>query len=406
MQLLAFYHRHRLHRLASHPDLHRFELAIWLHTLARSLIAIFVPVLLVQTGYSITQVMVYYLVYNAIDVPLNLLAGRLVRGIGARWVLILSTLVTMAFFGLLGALPPGHWPLLMVLALLAALYDTFFWVAHIYIFIEANREGLDTGETAGALEGVRKLASIVGPAVGAFFLVGSGKLTLALVSIAIFALSMLPLFRLRGIADKPTEKRLPLRDFFREPQERRDYLSMALFGVHDDVNGVLWPLFIFLVLGTFGAVAAIPIIIAATSVVFSYAVGKLTRKYHFRMMMIGSAFVGCLWLLRLVIHDPTFYYITVFLMGLLSLMVNIPLDGSIAARALRIGSLSAAIYRNTAGMFMHVILYGILALAVGVFNLSFVLAALGVFLLLAVNTVFLRVRATPNAAQALPSRVQ
>ena len=399
MRLAQFYHRHRLDRLAAHPDFRWFELAIWLHTLARSLVSIFVPILLLQTGYSLGETMAYYLLYNAIDVPLNFLAGRLVRRHGARAVLILSTVATIAFFAVLGILPPGDWPMLALLALLAALYDTLFWVSHIYLFIETGREGLDTARAAGALEGVRKIAGVLGPVAGALVLSAGGKLPLVATSIFVFALSIVPLFRLRHVNDVPQEEPTTFRKFFSDPRERRDYLTMALYGIHADVDSVLWPLFIFGVFGSLGAVAAVPVIVAVTTILFSYAAGRLTRRYRTAMLTVGGFLIALVWLLRLTDQAPSFHYVTIFLVGLFSLLISIPLDGSIAARGLAVGPLAAATYRNAASMVLHVALFAVLALLVGVFKVSFVFAAGSLFLLIAINTVFFRAKAGEKAVQ-------
>jgi len=390
MQLIQFYYRHRLHRLASHPDLHFFELAIWLHTLARSLISVFVPILLLTIGYPLGTVIVYYLIYNVIDVPLNFVAAGLIRRTGARNVLILGTLATIAFFALLGGLPPGDWVLLVTLAILAAVYDTCFWVAHIYLFNEANRDGMDTGETVGALEAIRHLAAVAGPAVGALVLLVGGKVPLVATSIAIFVLSIVPLFKLKHIRNIPREKMVSFREFFKDGRERRNYLSLMLFGIHSETEGVLWPIFIFALFGTFKAVAAVPIIVALTTVVFSYTVGKFTKKYQARMIAVGSILIMCMWILRLTVHDTLIYYATVFLVGLFSLLVSIPVDGAVTARGVEMGSLAASMYRNAASMSGRVLLFAVLALVVGVFHVSFILAVVSLFALFVVNVFFTR----------------
>lgn len=385
MQLTYFYHRHHLHRLAKHPDFYFFELAIWLHTLARSLIAVFVPILLFKSGYSISSIIIYYLVFNVIDVPLNFAVDNLVRKIGARKVMILGTLATIAFFGLLGVLPPGNWPLLFLLAFLAAAYDTLFWIAHIYIFIEANREGLDTGETVGALESVRKLASVAGPLVGALILVTMGKVSLVIASATIFVLSIVPLFKMHHIHDLPNKKRPSFREFFSNPQEKRNYLSIALLGIHNEVDGILWPLFIFTIFGTIESVAAVPVIVSLSTALFSYLAGKLTKQYRTRMIVVGSLTVACVWILRLTLQNTPIYYATVFLVGIFSLLVSIPIDVNIAARGLKIDSLAAATYRNTTSMSLRIPLYIALALSVEVFKISFGVAASSLFIIILVT---------------------
>lgn len=385
MQVVHFYHRNQLHQLSKHPDFSYFELAIWLHTLALSLISVFIPIILLKSGYTIGQVILYYLLHNVIDVPFNFFVGWLIHIIGSRWTLILGTLAVIAFFGLLGALPPQNWILLALLAFLAALYDTLFWISHIYIFIEANREHLDTGEAVGSLEGIRKFASILGPILGAFILITAGKMPLTIVSIAIFSLSIVPLFKMRHVRNMPVGKRLGFSDFFSNIKEKSNYLSRGLWGIHSEAEDTLWPLFIFLTIGTLEAVAAVPTVVSVTTIFFSFFIGKLTNKHASKMIIIGSFFIAFSWILRLTFHDFNLYYATVFVVGFFSLLIALPLDRNIVAHGLEVDSLSVAIYRNTVSMSFHVLLYGVLAVLVEIFKVSFMIAAVSVFLILAVT---------------------
>ena len=382
MQLVNFYHRHNLHRLAKHSDLGSFELAIWLHTLAQALVWIFVPILLLKTGYPIRDVLIYYLIFNCIDVPLNFAVSSLMHRIGARKVIIIATLSIITFFILLGFLPPSNWTLLILLALLAAIYDTFFWIGHMYLFIDINKQGLDTGRSVGAIESVRKLANIAGPFAGALLLVFFGKLSLVVASAILFAASIVPLFRMKHVPDIPTERKLAFRKFFADRRERRDHLSMALWGIHNEVDCIIWPLFIFTLSGTIESVAAVPIIISLTSALFSYVAGRLTKRYAFSMLVIGSLTLSGLWILRILSADNFMLYVTVFLMGFFSLLVMIPLDGSITSGGLEKGPLAASTYRNVSSMILRIPLYIVLLFLLNIFNVSFVMAAISLFLIL------------------------
>ena len=291
----------------------------------------------------------------------------------------------IVFFALLGALPPQNWVLLTLLAGLAALYDTLFWISHIYIFIEANRDHLDTGSAVGALEGIRKFASILGPAIGAFILITAGKAPLTIISIIIFSLSIVPLFKMKHVRDIPAGKRLNFKDFFSSIKEKRNYLSAALLGVHIEAEDTIWPLFIFLTVGTLEAVAAVPTLVAITTIVFSFFIGKLTNKHASKMIILGSIFITLSWILRIIFHDTFLYYATVFLVGFFYLLISLPLDRFTTAHGLEVGSLSVAVYRNASAMSLRIILYAILAILVEVFKVSFVVAAACVFMILVVT---------------------
>lgn len=384
-----------MYRLSRHPDLHYFELAIWLHTLARSLISVFVPILLLESGYSISDVLTFYLLFNAIDIPLNFVVEWVMRKIGARKAMILGTIATIAFFSLIGVLPPDNWPILWLLALLAAVYDTLFWISHVYLFIEVNREGVDAGKSVGALEGIRQLANISGPLVGAFILVVFGKGYLAIASVFIFTLSIIPLFKMRHVRDLPDERKLTLRQFFSHPEEIKNYLTLSFWGVHDEVNGIIWPLFIFTIYATVGSVAAVPVIVSVSTILFSYLAGKLTKKYDTRMIIIGSLMIAYIWILRLSVTDTFIYYLSIFIVGIFSLFVAIPIDANITKRGLQIGSLAAATHRNTISMLLRAPLYIVLILMIEVFKISFVAAAFSLLVILYI-TLFINSKRLPE----------
>ncbi len=399
MQLAHFYHRHNLHRLAGHANFRIFELAIWLHTLAEALVWVFIPIILLNVGYSIKEILGYYLIFNVIDVPLNFFVASLIRRIGARKVLVLGNVAVIAFFALLNVLTPGNWPLLIMLATLAAIYDTFFWISHIYIFTEINREkDLDIGQTTGAMEAVRKLANIAGPIAGAFLLIVLGKSSLLICSIILHVLSIYVLSKMRHVRDIPIEPPLSLRNFFSTWKEKRDFFSLGFWGIHSETDSVLWPLFIFIVLGSIGSVAAIPVIVSLTTAVFSYAAGRLTKKHALNMIAIGSLLIACTWLLRLLFENSTLYFVTVFLIGFFALLVIIPIDRSILESGLKKGPLAAATYRNVVGMTARTVLYTVLLLLVGVFKVSFGLAAVSVAAIFLITLLFYK-----KSAKALPT---
>ena len=372
-----------------HSDFWLFELSIWLHVLARSLITVFVPILLLTTGYSIGEVMIYYFLYNLFDVPLNWFARYMTRQLGARKVMILATIAVIAFFLTLGFLVPGNWPLLILLGVFAALYDVFYWVAHTYLFIVASREEKDTSSSTSWLYIVKRIASLLGPALGAGILLLANKEILIAVSIALFILSLIPLFRAKHLPDKPQEPTLSFKEFFKAPEERTNYLSTMFFSVHRSAEAVLWPLFIYITFASIGSVAIVPIIVSLTAILFSYFAGKIHKKDRSKMIILGSILIALMWIIRLSFDATVIYYITIFLVGLFSLLINIPLDSNLFERDTYRDPLSAATYRNASSMFIKIFLYGGLALLVSVFQVSFIIAMISLLLLLLVNYFFI-----------------
>ncbi|MFC1622802.1 MFS transporter [Patescibacteria group bacterium] len=378
MQLFHFHQSSTLNRL-THSDFWLFEFSVWLHTFAVSMVAIFIPIFLLQIGYSIGEVMIFYLIYNIADVPLNFFARFLTRKMGARWVIILGSIAAILLFVSLFELTPGNWPLLILVAIFAALYDTFYWVAHIYFFMKCSKDDENISKDTGIMRIIKRIAGMAAPALGALILVSWDRGALLWISIVVLALSLIPLFKIKGVDDKPKRKQKSFSEFFSSWDISRDYISSMLLTLHRSAEGVLWPIFIYLLFVDIEAVAILPIIVSATAVMFIYVAGKTKKQKRDFVMAIASMAIALTWIARLFVDDSAFYYISVFLIGFFTIFVGIPLDSYIFEKGEKIDTLSASTYRNTANMFANVILFGVLSIMVNVFDASFILASLSMF---------------------------
>jgi len=373
MHLFNFYHHNRLYRLF-HSDLWLFDLSIWLHVFSRSLIAVFIPIFIYQIGYNLQEIIIYYLIYNIIDVPLNFLVRWLVTKIGARWVMIIGSLASLAFFIGFYFLTPHHWGLLFTIAALAAVYDACYWVAHLYLFLGCSRNDDNISGDESFLLILKKIAGIVAPALGAAVIIFSGRHMLIVISMVFLALSLIPLFKLK-IKDRPKVKPKKFWKFFKNWDVTQDYLTAGLYQVHCTAENIIWPLFIYIILANIESVALLPIIVSVTTIIFIYFIGQISKKRRHQLIIIGSLSIALVWLTRLFIYHDWFYYFSVFLAGLFSILITIPLYSSIYEKGERIDALSAVTYRNATHMFFNVIIFTILALLVNIFQVSFVMAA-------------------------------
>jgi len=387
MHLFHFYHQHHLKR-SSHSKFWQFELAIWFHVFARSMIAVFVPIIMLKNGYTLNQVMMFYFFFVAIDIPLNFLAGKIIRAIGAKKTMILSTFAVIAFFYLLNQIPNPTINYLLILSLVSALYDALYWVSHIYLFLESEAPDDDSGEDTSSLSIVKQLGMLFGPAIGALILLIFNQTALITTSIIFFALSLIPLLLLQSINDRPQNNIVNLQTLLATQRQKRNYFSILFYGIHHAAELVIWPLFIYTIFQSIESVAYVPMIISITAMIFSYFIGKKIKQGKTRLIIFGSIVITAIWIARIFIENSSFYYISIFLVGIFSLLVSLPLDSDLFEKKETIDNLSISIYRNLFSMFPRLFLYGALALAVNIFHLTFITAAASIFLLMAINSLF------------------
>jgi MFS family permease len=389
MQLLSLYNNTKQHRLID-KELKLFELSVWLHAFSRALISVFFPILLLNLGFSLYEVIIYYFLYNLIDVPLNFFARWLIKKIGARLVIIISSLLSVLFFLALYELAAGDWALLVIIAILAALYDVFYWVAHIYLFMSCSKNDDNISKDTSSLAIVRELSSILAPALGAAILIFFNSKFLIVASIIILVISIAPLFAVKDLKDKPQVKKEGDKKFFKNKNIIQDYISIGLLGVHESVESVIWPVFIYILFKSIESVAVLPMIVAISSMIFTYFIGKTAKEKRSTMIVLGGFLIALTWLLRLTLSNTLFYYISVFMAGFFAILINIPLDSDLYEKGEKIDALSASTYRNTFSMGGKALLYLALIILLNIFHTSFLSATVCLVFLALLNYLFIR----------------
>ncbi len=384
MRGFHFYHGHRgAHHFS---DFWLYELSLWLHTLSRSLVAIFIPILMLKSGYGVGDVILYFLAYNALDVPLNFAARAFIRRWGARLAIAIATCITIAFFWVLLHLAEPTIPILLGLAVLAASYDTLYWVAHFFLFIESG--STRPAKSTGTMYAIRQAAVILGPATGALILLFSTQQILLYATITGFFLSLVPLLWLSTLPDRPRTRSLSYKEFFAWPEGKRAYLSSAFYSAHDAVETTLFPLFIFLIFGTLESVAVIPVLVSVAAICTAFMLGRIKPHRRTTAVVLGALAIAAIWITRLLTTDPNVYYASVLVVSICAYLILVPIDSAILEYAKRMQDpLSASAYRNAAYMTTSTLIFGTLALLLNVFEPSFAIASASLLALGAIHLI-------------------
>lgn len=385
MHLFNTNHHLTLHK-AKHVSFKLFELSVWLQVFSRSLIAVFIPIVLLQIGYSLEEVILYYLMFFVINIPLNFLARWLIKKIGARLVLIAGLVFLVAFFLTLYSLGPNNWPWLLLIAFFAAIYDALYWVANNFLFIKSSKHDENISKDISALQIVRRIARILAPAFGALVLIFFNHQVLILISVFVLSLSIIPLFYMKDVPDKPQRKQKTFREFFNSWDTYKDYLSNGCYGIHNAAESIIWPIFIYTLFDSIESVAALPIIISFTAMFFTFYAGRVQKQDRGKVMGLASFLLALIWILRIFVTNGAFLYISVFFVGLFTILVGIPLGSEICEKGEKKDSLSTATYWNASSMIMQLVLFAAMALLVNVFQVGFAVAAISMFVILAVHS--------------------
>jgi len=379
-------------------SLTKLELSIWLHTIAQSLVSVFIPIILLKSGFTVSNVILFLLIFNLFDVPLNFVARKLIIKFGAIKTIIIGDIAVICYFALLG-FTQFNWIILILMAFTAAVYDSFYWVAHWFVFNECIIASKEPGRNISSVMFIRSLGSLFAPVVGLFFLIFVNKQYLIILGILFFILSLFPLYKIQNKMIKP-KKEPALRLFLKAEQNKLNFLSNAFFAIHNEIEHIILPLAVFIIFASITSVGSLAIIAAVVSIVFTLVIGRVADKFNkILLIIIGAILIGAVWIIRIEIPLLNTFYITALITGFLAATIIIPLDSNLIEIGKRDGILNASTYRNVAHMSSNVLTYTILYISLEVFQVSFIIAAIGMFLLAMINSAFLLFKPNNNNTQ-------
>ena len=248
----------------------KFELYVFLSTFSRNLIEVFIPVILYKFGYELKEVILYFLISNVFSLILSYPLVLFSKKFNNK---ILTFIGILAFVSLQILLANIRYSIyyIVIIAFLYALYRRGYWISRRYYNLNVmTKEKI--GTTFSIISIVNNLGVILASYAGAIMLDYLNVITVTIISIIIFLLSIVPLTYMNFKHEKDevklevfkTIKEIPLRNLY-------------LFGSYELLNVVkcLFSLYIFIyVKNTYSTVGLFNLITNLSVLGFSYIYGK------------------------------------------------------------------------------------------------------------------------------------
>ena len=248
----------------------KFELYVFLSTFSRNLIEVFIPVILYKFGYELKEVILYFLISNVFSLILSYPLVLFSKKFNNK---ILTFIGIVAFVSLQILLANIRYSIyyIVIIAFLYALYRRGYWISRRYYNLNImTKEKI--GTTFSIISIVNNLGVILASYAGAIMLDYLNVITVTIISIIIFLLSIVPLTYMNFKHEKDevklevfkTIKEIPLRNLY-------------LFGSYELLNVVkcLFSLYIFIyVKNTYSTVGLFNLITNLSVLGFSYIYGK------------------------------------------------------------------------------------------------------------------------------------
>ena len=310
--------------LASSKELTLVYISLAIRNFSLSLISLFVPLYLYnEIGYSLEETLMMFLFFSVMFAVSSPLAAKFSAKYGFKHSILLSTPFYILFILFLYLLPILKTPLI-ILAALMGISLAFFWVGmHPLFYFATDRK--KRGEEFGKGKAIIVAAATAGPLIGGLLIKLVGfSLLFAIASVFLFISSIILFFS----KDNHVKYSFSVKKVFNKDQWKNSLFFVSQ-GTEFMANGVLWPLFIFIILGSYLSLGIIGSILAGLTILISWTFGKFsdnTDKH--KLITISSSFESLSWFLRSLVITP----VQVFAATIFGAITN-------GARAIPVGAL-------------------------------------------------------------------
>lgn len=288
--------RHYLH-IFKNREIGALYLSLSIITFADGLISIFVPIYFWSLGFSITRILLFYLLHSIFYVIASFALLNIVRRVSDKMMIFLSIPFLILYFIGLSMMHTSAF-IFYLIPIASSLHAFFFTIGYNINFSSvAERE--DIGKAVGVRYVFISIMQLAAPLFGGLLIRFSGFQNTFLIGSVVLLISVFPLF---FFPNRNKSLRLTARSlvpFFKDPELQPFNISGIGYATEVIISKTIWPLFIFIAIGNigeFGGIISLGLIVTA---MITYLVGFLS-DYGKRRDVITVATTGnaLLWLIR------------------------------------------------------------------------------------------------------------
>lgn len=269
----------------------KFNLYVFISTFARALIETFIPLLLFKFGYSLKDVVFYFLIYNFIELvisyPLVYLAtkkgNKLLAIFGFIGFVLTQIMLNKMYIGL---------SYLIIIATLYAIYRTGYWLSRRYFNLKVIQKK-NISSTYSIVTIVNQVALIFAGYIGSLILDFIGTNVLTIIAILLYVISIIPLFMFKFEHDETnTDVKIELFKTLKEVS----FNNIYIFGSYEILNVLkfFFTLYLFIyVKNTYQTVGLFNLITNLSVMIFAFYYGKKTdgKKNYLKLSIILTCLV-------------------------------------------------------------------------------------------------------------------
>lgn len=286
-------------------NIQRVYMAHTLNAVAGSIISVYVPIYLLTLGFTLQQVIFYYVISHGVGVTLGLL---LYVPLMRKWGLIntfkLYYPLQILFLLLLFLLHYHAYPMMLV-AIIEGAATYAYWMPLNLLFIRNSQEK-EMGSNLGKFYALPKLFGILGPLIGAVLIPFVGFWPVFVLTAMGIVLSYLPLAK---IVDGGLTVSLNFSKAWKRISRNKSLFVFEGFDNIIEESEWFWPIYVFLVIGSLSTPGLIGSLEAVGGALFTFFIGKYANRHDKKLIPIAALLLLGITFLKIFVTAPLPAYI-------------------------------------------------------------------------------------------------
>ncbi len=269
--------------------------------LALAMVMIFEPIYLYRIGYSLQQIMLFYLITYVIYFFIMPLGGRFARRKGYETGILFGTILFIFFYVSLFFI--AKFPLLFYIApIILAIQKTFYWPSYHADFARFS-DDREEGREISALTVANSIVYIIGPTLAGFIIVTWGYGALFTFASIIFLASNIPTLITKEKFEPHGFSYIKAYRNLLSKKNRKKFFAYLGFG-EELIVLVVWPVFISIIIASAFDLGLIVTLATFVTTLITLYIGKMSDKKNKRSILaIGSSFYSLAWFIRIFITN-------------------------------------------------------------------------------------------------------
>jgi MFS family permease len=267
-------------------NIHRIYSAHTFRSVALSLIGIYVPIYLLTLGYSLQEVLLFYVTTHICALIVGfVIVAPLLKRYGPIFVLKLSFPVHVIFLSLLLVLPTSPLPLFLI-AFLNGSQNMSYWMPLNVLFLK-HSEQEKMGDNLGKFFALPKFFGIAGPLLSALLIPFFGFGWVFIFSIIGLGISYLPLFR---VETHSVTIALNFQSSWKRFRKNKTLFILEGLDNIIEESEWFWGIYVYLLIGSLATPGIVGALESIGGAIFTVFVGKYAN-HHAKKLIPFSAFL-------------------------------------------------------------------------------------------------------------------